>query len=146
MNVFLGTTRNLVSARRVWTGHDGSYRFPDVESGDYILTAGTSSRTISLTNDMELPLELSSGGIDGWIVPQTGRSWADVQVRVWPSVATLQEAEILNLVRSSRIGENGRFGFASLPEGEWMLDIEGVSRQRRVTVSAGSAVQVQLQE
>lgn len=146
MNVFLSTTRNLVSARRVWTGHDGSYRFPDVEPGDYILTAGASSRTISLTNDMELPLEFSSGAIDGWIVPQTGRSWTDMQVRVWPSVATLQEAEILSLVRTSHIDDSGRFGFGSLPEGEWMLDVEGVPRQRRVTVSAGSAVQVQLQE
>lgn len=146
MTVFLGTTRELVSARRVWTGHDGAYRFPDVEPGQYVLTAGASSRTISLAHDMELPLEFASGRMDGWTAPHAGRSRAGAQVRVWPSAATLQEAEILGLVRSGRIADDGRFGFGSLPEGVWMLDVEGTPGQRRVAVPAGSAVQVQLPE
>ncbi len=139
--VFLLRGRELAGGRREWTRYDGSFRFVDLLPGEYTLGTGAEMRTLSVRDDEVISIDLASGRIEGTVEdPATSRPLAGSAVYVWPRAARRPEAEALGLTRRSFTDANGRFSFEQIPEGSWLLEVEGTRKSRTtVEVEPGSS-------
>ena len=140
--ILLMRGRDLATARRAWTRHDGSWEFRDLEPGDYTLGVGAETRPVSLQNDETLTIDLDSGIVEG-----TARDWstsmplAGTTVTIWPQAARRAEAEALGLARQAFSDANGRFVFQRVPAGAWSLQADGVARgTENINVAPGATV------
>ena len=141
--VLLARGRDLASARRFWTRHDGAFRFPDLEPANYTLGVGAGTRTVSVRSDSDLVIDLRSGRIEGLAFDSgSGAPLAGAAVDAWPSLARRSEAEVLGIVRRTFVDSQGRFALDRLPEGAWNLEVEGVRGTRHIDVGANVVVQV----
>ena len=141
--VLLARGRDLAGARRFWTRHDGSFRFPDLEPGSYTLGVGAETRTVSIRAETDLAIELRSGRVEGLATDsRSGAPLAGVGVSVWPILARREHAEMLGIVRRTFIDTQGRFTFDRLPEGAWELAVDGIRATRRIEVQANGIIRI----
>ncbi len=141
--VLLARGRDLAGARRFWTRHDGSYRFPDLEPGNYTLGVGAETRTVSVRGETDLTIELRSGRVEGFVTDSgSGTPLAGAAVSVWPILARRQHAEMLGIVRKTFVDAQGRFAFDGLPEGAWELAVDGIRGTRRINLRANAVIQI----
>ena len=144
--VFLIRGRELASARREWTRYDGSFRFVDLSPGEYTLGTGAEMRAFSVRDDEVISIDLASGRIEGTVEdPVTSRLLAGSAVHVWPRAVRRPEAEALGVIRRSFTDGNGRFSFEQVPQGSWLLEVEGAGKSRTpVEVEPGSSTVLRL--
>ena len=141
--VLLARGRDLAGARRFWTRHNGSFRFPDLEPGNYTLGVGAETRTVSIRAETDLTIELRSGRVEGLATDsRSGAPLAGAAVSVWPILARRQHAEMLGIVRSTFIDAQGEFTFDRLPEGAWELAVDGIRGTRRIEVEANGIIRI----
>lgn len=145
--VILGEPLQWARIRQTWTLHDGSFRFTDVENGDYQLGVGASLHDVSVDGSEHIVVDLGSGEVRGVVrSSETLLPWAGAEVSMWPALLTESEARQLG-VRLSTFADNaGEFAFHRVPEGSWMAAMpEYPSTQSPVSVAPGSLTAVQLQ-
>lgn len=141
--VLLARGRDLASARRFWTRHDGSFRFPNLEPSSYTLGVGAETRTISIRAETNLTIELRSGRVEGLATDsRSGTPLAGVAVSVWPILARRQHAEMLGIVRRTFIDSHGRFTFDHLPEGAWELAVDGIRGTRHIEIRPNAVIRI----
>lgn len=141
--VLLARGRDLAGARRFWTRHDGSFRFPDLEPGSYTLGVGAETRTVSIRAETDLTIELRSGRVEGVATDsRSGTPLAGTEVSIWPILARRQHAEMLGIVRKTFIDTQGRFTFDRPPEGAWELAVASIPGTRRIEVRANGIIQI----
>ena len=141
--VLLARGRDLAGARRFWTRHAGSFRFPDLEPGNYTLGVGAETRTVSIRAETDLTIELRSGRVEGLAIDsRSGAPLAGAGVSVWPILARRQHAEMLGIVRRTFIDSRGGFTFDRLPEGAWELAVDGIRGTRHIEVKANDIIRI----
>ena len=140
--VLLMRGRDLATARRAWTRHDGSWEFRDLEPGDYTLGVGAETRSVSLQTDEILTISLDSGTVAGTAhAPSTSMPLAGTTVTIWPRAARRAEAEALGLARQAFSDVDGRFVFQHVPAGAWSLEADGGARRpENIDVAPGATV------
>ena len=142
-HLLLFRDEDWASARRFWTRHDGSFRFPDIEPGSYAVAVGAETRTISVQGNVHRMIDLSSGGIVGVTHGHAnGASLGGTPVRLWPSWSERQVAERFAITRTTFVDRHGRFALDRLPAGAWNLEVEGVGGVRRISVAPGAVTQI----
>ena len=134
--------RELAGARRVWTRHDGSFQFFDLEPGKYHLGVGGDLRAITVDSDEVLAIDLVSGRVEGTAVdPRTSAVLSGSPVHLWPRVVGRAEAEAFGAARRSFTDSDGRFSFEQVPQGSWLLEVDGIPGARvPVEVAPGANV------
>ncbi len=127
--ILLVQGRDLATARRTWSRHDGSWAFPDLEPGDYSLGAGAEIRAVSLQSDEFLTFDLASAKVSGTVRdPSTSAALAGATVTLWPRAARRVEAEALGLARQAVTDDTGTFVFREVPAGSWSARVDGRGR------------------
>ncbi len=142
-HVLLIQGQNWTSARRFWTRHDGTFHFPDLESGSYTVAVGAETRIVSVHGDSQRFIDLSSGGIEGAAHdPVSSAPLAGATVRLWPAWSERQDAERFGIARTTFVDRQGQFAFDRLPEGAWNLEVEGVGGARHISVGPNAVIQI----
>jgi hypothetical protein len=139
--VLLLTSADMAEARRVWTKHDGVYRFSDLEAGNYFLGAGSSLQEVEFRGDQHLDIQLGSGRLTGTVLGADGSlPLAGAPVLIWPNAATPSLARKLGIVRRTYTGTNGTFTFASVPEGYWTVEVSSLPLSAKAVQVAPNSV------
>ncbi len=111
------------SARRTWTGFDGSFAFGDLDRGRYLLGVGAGVREVSVRGDEYLAIELRSGVIRGRVdTAGTKSPAAGAEVLIWPNEVTRYEAHRFDLVHRTYADSVGEFRFDRVPQGSWSVE------------------------
>lgn len=133
--------------RRQFTGHDGSFVFRDVESGNHIVAAGAEVRPLRVEADEWVELQLVSGKVQGLVLgSKTGLPETGATVALWPAAATRSQSDAIGSTRTSWTNAEGHFVFESVPSGEWVLEASGrPATRQRLSVEPGRDVVVAVQ-
>jgi protocatechuate 3,4-dioxygenase beta subunit len=130
-------------------GPDGSFAIPGLQPGSYLLLVLLDSmlwplRTVELTADREIPLEIATGTLSGRIVGPFGSPLAGAQVSLRPRTLGIQAFLPSPRARSD---EQGAFELPRIPAGSHRLLVtrDGATPfETAVTVPAGGAVRVEV--
>jgi hypothetical protein len=131
------------------TGPDGGFRIPELQPGSYLLLVLLDERlwpvrTVELTTDREIPLEIVTGTLAGRIVGPFGSPLSGAQVTLRPRTLGIEAFLPSPQVQSD---EQGAFEILRIPAGSHRLLVtrDGAAPfETAVTVPAGGTVRLEI--
>jgi protocatechuate 3,4-dioxygenase beta subunit len=131
------------------TGPDGAFHIPGLQPGGYLLLVLLDRRlwpvrTVELTTDREIPLEIVTGTLAGRIVGPFGSPLSGAQVTLRPRTLGIEAFLPSPRVRSD---EQGAFELLRIPAGSHRLLVtrDGAAPfETAVTVPAGGTVRLEI--
>lgn len=102
-----------------------------------------STVTTEAGKDLDLPIEVGTGSVEGVVIGTDGAFAAEADVNANGAIKSKDGSRTDWISRHERSDQNGRFRFAKLPAGEWTITATkrqvGRSTQVKATVAVGAS-------